>query len=165
MGPGPNPFASSSFFADVREMALYGGGITVDAPPKQFFNNIPLGANGQGRLEYQAITEGEVAWANSVGIRSEWIISPNTSGVNYNSQTQQLIRTLETNATGSHADIPTEYVVENYGTTASIETNNPIGSETIPNTEMGVALWLAGYEQGVTAICSFRRLPQMVRRT
>ena len=59
-----------------------------------------------------------------------------------------MVRALETNATGSQADIPSEYVVENYGTTASIETNNPIGSEDLANNELGVALWLAGYEQG-----------------
>ena len=144
------PFATSSFFADVREMALYGGGISVDAPPQQFFHNIPAGANGQGHAEYQAITEGEIAWANANNLHSIWIISPNTSGTNYNAISQQLVRTLETNATGSQADIPSEYVVENYGTSSSIETYNPIGSEDQPNTQMGVALWLAGYEQGRT---------------
>ncbi len=61
-----------------------------------------------------------------------------------------MVRTLETNATGSQQNIPSEYAVENYGTTASIENNNAIGSENTPNNELGVALWLAGYEQGRT---------------
>ncbi len=149
-GPGPNPFASGSFFADVRAMATYGGGITVDTPPQQFFHNIPAGTDGLGQQHYQAIAEGEVAWANSNQLHSIWIISPNTSGTNYNTISQQLVRALESNPTGSQQYIPSEYVVENYGTTASIENNNPIGSETQPNSELGVALWLAGYEQGRT---------------
>ena len=149
-GPGPNPFASGSFFADVRAMATYGGGITVDTPPQQFFHNIPAGTDGLGQQHYQAIAEGEVAWANSNNLHSIWIISPSTSGTNYNTISQQLVRALESNATGSQQNIPSEYVVENYGTTASIENNNPIGSETQPNSELGVALWLAGYEQGRT---------------
>jgi hypothetical protein len=149
-GTGPNPFATGSFFADVREMATYGGGITVDTPPQQFFHNIPAGTDGLGQEHYQAIAEGEVAWANANNLHSIWIISPSTSGTNYNTISQQLVAALETNPTGSQADIPTEYVVENYGTTTSIETNNPIGSEDSPNTELGVALWLAGYEQGRT---------------
>jgi hypothetical protein len=149
-GSGPNPFATGSFFTDVREMAMYGGGITVDTPPQQFFHNIPVGADGQGQVEYQNIAKGEVAWANANNLHSIWIISPSTSGTNYNAISQQLVQSLETNITGSQADIPSEYVVENYGTTASIENNNPIGSESSPNTELGVALWLAGYEQGRT---------------
>ncbi len=149
-GPGPNPFASGSFFADVRAMATYGGGITVDTPPQQFFHNIPAGTDGLGQQHYQAIAQGEIAWANSNQLQSIWIISPNTSGTNYNTISQQLVRALEVNATGSQQYIPSEYVVENYGTTASITNNNPIGSETQPNSELGVALWLAGYEQGRT---------------
>lgn len=149
-GAGPNPFATGSFFTDVREMAMYGGGITIDTPPQQFFHNIPAGTDGLGQEHYQAIAEGEVAWANANNLHSIWIISPNTSGANYNTITQQMIRALETNATGSQANIPSEYSVENYGTTASIENNNPIGSESSPNSELGVALWLAGYEQGRT---------------
>ena len=149
-GTGPNPFASGSFFADVQAMALYGGGITVDTPPQQFFHNIPAGTDGLGQEHYQAIAEGEIAWANSNQLHSIWIISPSTSGTNYNTISQQLVRALESNPTGSQQYIPSEYVVENYGTTASIENNNPIGSETQPNSELGVALWLAGYEQGRT---------------
>ena len=149
-GPGVNPFATGSFFADVREMAQYGGGITVDTPPQQFFHNIPAGTDGLGQAHYQAIAEGEVAWANANNLHSTWIVSPNTAGANYNTITQQMVGSLETNATGSQQDIPSEYAVENYGTTASIENNNPIGTETLPNNELGVALWLAGYEQGRT---------------
>jgi hypothetical protein len=149
-GPGPNPFATGSFFADVRAMATYGGGITVDTPPQQFFHNIPGGTDGLGQAHYQAIAEGEVAWANTNNLHSIWIISPSTSGTNYNTIAQQLVRALEANATGSQQNIPSEYVVENYGTSSSIENNNPIGSETQPNSELGVALWLAGYEQGRT---------------
>ena len=148
---GAESFATGSFFADVRAMATYGGGISVDAPPQQFFHNIPAGTDGNGQAEYQALTEGEIAWANANNLHSIWIISPNTSGANYNAISQQLVRTLETNATGSQANIPSEYVVENYGTTTKIETNNAIGSETDPNTELGVGLWLAGYEQGRSA--------------
>jgi hypothetical protein len=149
-GSGPNPFASGTFFTDVREIAQYGGGITVDTPPQQFFHNIPAGTDGRGQAHYQAIVEGEIAWANANHLHSTWIVSPNTAGTNYNTITQQMVRTLETNATGSQQDIPSEYAVENYGTTTSIETNNPIGSESAPDNELGVALWLAGYEQGRT---------------
>ncbi|HEY1685355.1 MAG TPA: hypothetical protein VGG19_11370 [Tepidisphaeraceae bacterium] len=148
-GTGPNPFATGSFFADVREMAMYGGGISVDSPPQQFFDNVG-GSGSTTQAQYQAIAEGEVAWANANNLHSIWIISPSTSKSNYNAISQQLVRTLETNATGSQADIPSEYCVENYGVNSNITTYNPIGSEDSPNTELGVALWLAGYEQGRT---------------
>ena len=146
--PGANPFATGSFFTDVRGGGS--GGVTVDTPPQQFFHNIPAGTDGLGQATYQAIAEGEVAWANANNLHSTWIVSPNTAGANYNLITQQMVGSLETNATGSQQDIPSEYAVENYGTTASIENNNPIGTETLPNNELGVALWLAGYEQGRT---------------
>lgn len=146
-GPGSNPFASGSFFTDVRQMALYGGGITVDSPPQQFFDNVG-GSGSTTQADYQAIAEGEVAWANANNLHSIWIISPSTSKANYTAISQQLVRTLETNATGSQADIPSEYTVENYGVNSNITTYNPIGSEDTLNTQLNVALWLAGYEQG-----------------
>ena len=146
-GPGPNPFASSSFFADVREMALYGGGISVDALPNNssttsLWRKRPRAARisghrrGRGRLgQFGRHPQHLDHFAEHLRRRLQCAVA--AVGAHAGNQCHR-----------QPADIPSEYVVENYGTTTSIETNNAIGSETDPNTQLGVALWLAGYEQG-----------------
>jgi hypothetical protein len=117
---------------DVRTEARYGGGISIDSPPNFFLASQP---------GYQAFVEDELRWARSSGLQATLIISPNTSGTQFEADTIAAIKKL----TADHA-LPTFYVVENYRPLPVAPGYlNAIGSEDNPISINGVALWVADH--------------------
>lgn len=116
----------------IREEALYGGGLALDAPPA-LFNNY-----GTNTAAYEAFTAQEIQWANSNGLRSSVIISPDGDGTQFLNDTQQMIDELV-----SLGAVPTQWDVENYDVSVPSDYPNYIGSEDQPNTVANVALWVA----------------------
>lgn len=110
-------FATSPYWATMREAALYGGGIAFDTPAgffNQFTQNwFPL--SGENPLTYDNWIESEIKWANSEGLRSSIIIAPFGDGMtdtvetDYLEQVKAMVATLK--AAGA---LPSEFIIENY---------------------------------------------------
>jgi Bacterial Ig-like domain/RTX calcium-binding nonapeptide repeat (4 copies) len=127
-------FATDPTYQSIREAALLGGGLCIDAPPGFFFQSGP---------QYQQFVEGMVEWANANHLRTTWLLTPfpaytpDTAAeatANFLPQTQQMIAQLV--AAGA---VPSQWVVEDY----SGENIDPVGSDTTANTVANVALWVA----------------------
>ena len=99
------PFATSSWYANLRAAALYSGGLAFDLPPDYWF--------GRTFDNYQQNIIEQIRWCDQMGLRSDLIIGstpqngqPDTA---YLSQTMRLLDTLQA------ADaLPSQVVVENY---------------------------------------------------
>ena len=99
------PFATSSWYANLRAAALYSGGLAFDLPPDYWF--------GRTWDDYQQNIIEQIRWCDQMGLRSDLIIGstpqngqPDTA---YLSQTMRLLDTLQA------ADaLPSQVVVENY---------------------------------------------------
>jgi hypothetical protein len=115
-------------FDDTRRRATIGGMIVIDSPPEFYFTT-------QNAFYRQWIRDA-VAWANSEGLISMFIISPQSDSDSdaFAQATEQLIR--EWNALPPEQR-PQHYVIENYAVGA------PVGREDEPNTVASVALWVA----------------------
>lgn len=120
---------SASSYDPLRAAALYGGGLTIDAPPGLF---------GSGSSAYRSFTENEIRWANQQGLETTVIVSPWGSPANFLRDTAAFFQTLR--ATDA---LPSHWVVENYQTGTAASTVSQIGAETTANTVNNVALWLA----------------------
>jgi hypothetical protein len=115
---------------EIRAEAIYGGGITIDAPPHYFLGT----ASG-----YQKFVEDEIRWAQGAHIQATYIISPNNSGADFLKDTITLLKQLE----ADHA-LPDFYIVENYrGLPVDPNYLNAVGNENNPISINGVALWIA----------------------
>jgi len=125
-----SPFSSSKW-DDLRTEAQYGGGLTVDSPPRVFFK-LPKG--------YQDFVEDEMRWARQAGLQATYIISPNVSKTHFAADSEKLVAKLS--ADGA---LPTFWIVENYRPAEKVEPGYPnaVGSENDPLTVTGVALWIA----------------------
>lgn len=120
---------SASAYDPLRTAALYGGGLTIDAPPGLFQS---------GSSAYRSFTESELRWANSQGLRTTVIVSPWGAPGNFLADTRAFLKTLATAGA-----LPTHWVVENYQSSTPAADVNQIGAETTLNTVDNVALWLA----------------------
>ena len=118
-----------------RQEALYGGGIAVDAPPEYFYT---IGASWGVGAAYQQFTEQEIQWGNSQGIRTTYIVSDNSAEGSFLQDTQDLVAKLVQDGA-----VPSQWVVENYTVPAPAGYQNTVGPETSPQTDAGIALWLA----------------------
>jgi hypothetical protein len=120
----------SSFYDLSRFEALYGRGIAFDSPPNFFLT----GGSGPG---YQHFIEQAIRWGNANGIRTTVLISPYSDRSTFAQDTKRFVQILL-----EHDAVPTEWAVDDY------ENTNPddaraMGPDTRPNTNAGVALWLA----------------------
>jgi hypothetical protein len=130
----PNGFTAIGHWSDptyavVREMALYGGAISLDTPPDFFF---------QQSAAYQQFTIDEIKWGVANGLRVSVIVSPGNGGSNFLANTQAFVAFLE-----KAGALPTQWDAENYDVGVPATYPNNIGSETQTNTIANVALWLA----------------------
>lgn len=120
-------FATSAYFANVREAALYGGGLSFDSPPwffndftKAWFPNFNEAAD-----TYVRFIEQQIKWATSEGLRTSMIISPNDTDSGQSSSQvwdHNLLAATKTMVARLQADgaMPSQFIVENYsGTTGS----------------------------------------------
>lgn len=124
----------SPVYNNLRAAALYGGGITTDAPPGYF--------RGRG-IAYQEFTKHEIVWANAHHLKSFSIFSP--WGNAFRADTQAMLVALrKSNAT------PREYIFENYNPNMPSNSPTAIGRDTDTNSVSGVALWLARHLDGKT---------------
>ncbi len=126
-GPGASldPFATSPGYVSIRQAALYGGALCIDAPPVFF---------AQRGQAYQTFTEQELAWATQQGLRTTVILSPYGDDATFLADTKTFVSRLA----ADHA-VPTEWVVENY----TLGDADGIGSDTDVSSMAGVALWVA----------------------
>ena len=108
-----DPFASASFWANVRTTIAYGGGVALDTPPAYFLARGP---------RYQSMIGQMIAWAQGQGYRVCLVVSPyattpdaagNAAGKGYDPQFLDETR-QEINILRSHRAIPTNYGVEAY---------------------------------------------------
>jgi hypothetical protein len=121
------PFASP-VWNNVRVGAVYGGGLTVDAPSDFFWQQSP---------RYRQFVVDEIRWANRNKVYSTAIVSPGSSGLAFLELTKRMISFLV-----AHRAEPNEYVVENYESHAKPGFSNVIGNENDRGTITSVALWL-----------------------
>lgn len=126
-GPGASldAFATNPGFASIRQAAVYGGALCIDAPPVFF---------AQRGQAYQTFTEQELAWATQQGLRTTVILSPYGDDATFLADTQTFVSRLA----ADHV-VPTEWVVENY----TPGDTDGIGSDTDASSMAGVALWVA----------------------
>jgi hypothetical protein len=122
---------SDSTYDSLRTEALYGGGISLDTPPNYFLTSSQAAA-------YDSFTADEIRWGLENGLRVSVIVSPNSDGVNFVSDTAKFVAQL----TALNA-IPTQWIVENYDTAAPAGYVSSLGSETTLGSIDSVALWLA----------------------
>ena len=122
---------NSPAFDRVRAAAIYGGGLTIDAP-SDFFWKQPEA--------YRKFTIDEILWANSQHIPSSVIVSPGKSGGSFLDLTQKFVSRLQQ----AHAT-PAEYIVENYEPNAAPGYVNNVGNESSGSTIAGTAMWLVQY--------------------
>ncbi len=122
------PFSSEKWNF-LRDGAKLGGGLTIDSPP-HFFLSQPE--------SYRKFIIDELSWANSSGLYSTFIISPNKSGAKFLEETKHTVDFLNKNNA-----LPKAWIVENYDPKASPNYRNRIGSENDSETILGVAFWLA----------------------
>lgn len=128
---------TSDTFSFVRQMALYGGALTIDAPPSYFF------AMG---VTYQEFCESQIRWAEANHLRTTVIVSPYDSGPNFLVDAERYQQIL-----AAANALPTQWAVENYFATSNSPDGipgygaypNPIGSEGEANTVAQVATWYA----------------------
>lgn len=97
-------------FALMRSVAQAMGGVAIDAPPAFFLHNNPLA------VPYRTWMVRWVRWAAGMGLRVFWIISPDTSGAEFLSDTQTMVAYL-----ASHDALPHTWIVENYDTFTTLD--------------------------------------------
>lgn len=127
-----DPNFLDSSYAGLRQMAIEGGGLAIDAPPgyAEQLTAVPTLYS-----EYITFVEQEIEWADQQGLKSSLILCPYGDDATFSSDVKNFVGSLE--AAGA---IPAQFVVENYNTGGS---TLGIGSDTDPNSLAGVALWLA----------------------
>ncbi|NHN93842.1 beta strand repeat-containing protein [Acetobacter sicerae] len=125
-GDFPDDWINTTYtpYQEIQEAALYGGGLTLDAPPTYFF------IRGEA---YQQFSYDEVNWANSNNLISTVIISPFGDDSIFLGRTKDYILYFE-----RAGAIPTAWIVENYGSS-----DNGIGSISDSNSIASVAAWVA----------------------
>lgn len=113
----------------LRQAALYGGGLTTDAPSDHFLTEPP---------GYRAFVAAELAWARSQHLVAAFIVSPGRSGRSFWPDTERVLAGLRT------ADIePDLFIVENYEPAAESDYPNPVGRDDEPGTIAATALSIA----------------------
>ena len=135
-----DPYATSAFWAPVRAVSAYGGGIALDVPPSYW---VARGA------PYQAMIRQIINYERAAGHRIDLTVSPyavqpdrfgNSGNMGYDpnwlANTQALYSSL-----ASTNSLPTKWIVENYDGPGG--TGNDVVSDTTPGSLNEVALWLA----------------------
>ena len=102
--------ATHPSFELMRGVATAMGGIAVDAPPAYFLHNNPLA------VPYRTWLVRWVRWAAGMGLQVFWIVSPDTSGVEFLSDTQTMVAYL-----ASHGALPHVWIVENYDSFTTLD--------------------------------------------
>ena len=133
------PFATSPWYATVREAALYGGGLSFDLPPNYAWLREP---------SYLENIVQQIQWATANGLRTSIIISPydvddaaNREDDTLLSATQTLVTYLQENNA-----LPSQFIVENYNGDGSGNLFEP----TDPNNLVAVAQYLSSLKLTVS---------------
>jgi hypothetical protein len=114
---------------EMKRMASYGGGVTIDAPA-WFFLSAPDG--------YKVFVEDEVRWARKAHIKSTWIFSPpRTDKGNFLADVTKTLNILK-----KQRALPDDYVVENYMAKPPAGFPFIVGDERTPETVCFVAKWI-----------------------
>jgi hypothetical protein len=141
-GPFRGPFGADGrvkpdILAEYERMAEYGDGIALDDPVNFTYWQYPVFQNAIVSL---------IRWAKDRHLSVIWIVSPggvkNPVGSAFREQTQKVIDLL-----ASQNALPTDFAVENYLAPGNVPPGypNPIAPDSNPDTEAGVAVWLAHY--------------------
>ena len=130
-------------WALTRQACLYGGGIALDIPCSWFFGQSR--STTLARLQYQQFCVQQVLWGLANGLRVSLVVSPYYEGT----ELLQYARLLYSFFASANA-LPTEWVVENYDTSATKSDGtptqsgaSPIASETTPGSVTESGLWFA----------------------
>ena len=109
VGVADDPAVHSNFGL-MRAVAQAMGGVAIDAPPAYFLHNSLLA------VPYRTWMVRWVRWAASNGLQVFWIVSPDTSGTEFLSDTQTMVAYL-----ASHDALPHTWIVENYDTFTTMD--------------------------------------------
>ncbi len=139
------PFATSPWYATLRQAALYSGGLSFDVPPNYAFIRAP---------NFLANVVQQIRWATANGLRSSVIISPGAVNDPANNQdadllanTQKLVAYLEANNA-----LPSQFIVENYdldGTGNQLDTPTDNSLVSVANYLSGLHLTPSNSESGL----------------
>ena len=138
-----DPFATAPFWANIRTIALEGGGLALDPPPSFWRARGPA---------YQGMIRQMLAWARAHRLRTSLIVSPfalkpDTGGnagpcghdPDFVANTRLMLAELTANRT-----LPTEWIVEAYGAPAAhCGTENDAATDDTPGSLNEVALILS----------------------
>ncbi len=124
--PISSTFGADSAWAVPRQMALYGGGLAIDAPPAYFFAR---------SAAYRAFVISEIVWALANNLRTTVLLSPYGDATEFEADCYAMHDALS--AAGA---VPTSYVVLNY----DVASTNSDGSATPSGTDLVGAEGTAG---------------------
>lgn len=114
------PFATGDFWVNVRAMALYGGGITMDTAPGLFFNHQNTSQTGDSNVStaYPDMIAQMIRWGNQQGLRTTVILPTNAqTGTDQFDDNYLNAAMTEIDYLRANDAIPSEFVVEQYSTT------------------------------------------------
>ena len=109
VGVNEDPAVHPSFGL-MRAVAQAMGGVAIDGPPAYFLHNNALA------VPYRAWLVRWVHWAAGMGLRVFWIVSPDTSGAEFLSDTQTMVAYLK-----AHDALPHTWIVENYDSFTTLD--------------------------------------------
>lgn len=129
----PDDF-DDEFWNYTKQVALEMGACALDTPPDFAFRSAP---------SYLKNVLQVVQWCRRNDLRTSIVISPNGEQSRFLDSTKRFYAYLL-----EHQALPTEWVVENFDNPATpLNPENIIGSEDLPNSTTGVALWLAQHAE------------------
>jgi hypothetical protein len=120
-----NHVSGSTWFQGILHQA---GGIVLDTPSGYFFSR---------EQAYRDWVVDALQWTRRQGLKSVVIASPRTSKTQFAEHTRRYLDYLR-----QHNAMPGLIVCENYSPKPSADYPNRVGSETEPNTVLGVAMML-----------------------
>lgn len=140
-------FATSAYWANTREAALYAGGLSFDIPPAFLqFTKDWFGAQGKPQDTYIKFVESQIKWANSEGLRTSIIVSTYATPTQGNTPYQDsryggLLKVTQDMVAMLKADgaMPSQFIVENYAWPKDDEFKPTDGRDSLQT----VAKWLA----------------------
>ena len=114
---------------EFQEIIRGAGGLALDVPCGYFFGR---------EQNYRDWILDALQWTHRAGLRTVLIASPHRSGEQFDEDAQRYVAYLQ-----ERDALPDTFVCENYQPNAPADYPNPLGTESVPHTILGVAMNLA----------------------
>jgi hypothetical protein len=128
-------YKGGSVTADMQRSKLFqdiiraSGGCVIDSPPGFYFAR---------EATYRTWVRDCIKWTKGQGLTAVVIVSPHTSGTNYDEDAKRFVDDLAKNSAA-----PNIYCVENYSTQNPSTYVNRVGTEDTAHHQLGLGLWFA----------------------